>query len=347
MLVHNDSSWWAKSRSGGRGKVRSSRVVTGDMKQSVLVLLSRSIDYAGIFPPAALPLEEATARYAVMLAGPERWVLGRFVCPAAQLDGVETLRAVAGSPPTVLAVLGAATDSLAELTATAERDRQRLQPLLTGAGLAVDQYEVALPPSVVEQGAVGVAEAASAVTAALAAPRRMLVALEAPVAGAPTELVREVVEGLSRANQLSPATPVCLKVRCGGVTPAAVPSVEELASVLAAARDHGVLIKATQGLHHPLRHWDRELGCPVHGFLNLLAAAVLARSHSFKPPLIAQVLADEDPAAFVFTDSGFAWRDHPASLEALAAGRRFGVTSFGSCSVDEPLHGLRAMALLE
>jgi len=322
-------------------------VVTAHMRQSVLVLLSRSIDYAGMFPPAALPLGEAAAHYAALLAGSERWMLGRFVCPAMRVSELGSLRAAAGSPPTVLAVLGPPAASMDELVASTLEVRQHLQPLLGGGGLAVDQYEVPLPAAVIAGGAQAVAEAAGAVTGALAAPRRMLVALEAPIAGSPPAVLDEVIQGLASANQASPATPVCLKVRCGGATAAAIPTGEELANVVALGRDHGVLIKATQGLHHPLRHQDETLGCPAHGFLNLFAAAVLARTHGFDGHRLAEVLADEDPASFVFTDSAFAWRDHPASLEALAAARRFGVTSFGSCSVEEPLAGLRSLGLLE
>ncbi len=317
------------------------------MKQSVLVLLSRSLDYAGIFPPAGLPFETAAARYVAMLAGPERFLLGRFVCPLSRLQGAESLRPTAGSPPVVLAVLGAAADSLEALKAQAVADRQRLQALAAAGFLAVDQYEVALPQAVVSGGPASVATAAQAVTEALAMPRRMLVALEVAVAGTPSELVAGAVAGLARANAASPSTPVCLKVRCGGATPAAVPTLKELARVIVATREHGVLIKATQGLHHPFRHLDAGLGCRVHGFVNLLAAVVLARTHGFDSTGVAEVLADEDPGAFTFTDSGFAWRDHPASLEALAAARRFGLSSFGSCSVDEPMAELRALGLLD
>ncbi len=144
------------------------------MKQSVLVLLSRSLDYAGMFPPAALPLEEAAARYAAMLVGPERFLLARFVCPAARVGEVASLRAAAGSPPAVLAVLGAAADSLAGLAEQAAGDRQRFSPLLAGGGLAADQYEVALPRVVLEGGAAAVAAAARAVTEAFVSGDRSL-----------------------------------------------------------------------------------------------------------------------------------------------------------------------------
>src|SRR6516165_211295 len=54
------------------------------MLPSVRALLSRIIDYAGMFPPAQLPLEQAIRNYARYRTEPESWMLGRFVCPAAQ-----------------------------------------------------------------------------------------------------------------------------------------------------------------------------------------------------------------------------------------------------------------------
>jgi hypothetical protein len=42
------------------------------------------IDYAGVFPPAALPLEQALANYERYRASPEAWMLGRFVLPVGQ-----------------------------------------------------------------------------------------------------------------------------------------------------------------------------------------------------------------------------------------------------------------------
>jgi hypothetical protein len=47
-------------------------------------LLAGLIDYAGVFPPAALPLDQALANYARYRTSPEAWMLGRFVLPVAQ-----------------------------------------------------------------------------------------------------------------------------------------------------------------------------------------------------------------------------------------------------------------------
>jgi hypothetical protein len=53
-------------------------------------LLAHTIDYAGIFPPASLPLEEAVANYREYKAGRFAWMLGRFVVDKARLDAIPT-----------------------------------------------------------------------------------------------------------------------------------------------------------------------------------------------------------------------------------------------------------------
>ena len=49
-------------------------------------LLANLVDYAGLFPPAALSLPVAGENYARYLRSESAWMLGRFVIPAAQLS---------------------------------------------------------------------------------------------------------------------------------------------------------------------------------------------------------------------------------------------------------------------
>jgi hypothetical protein len=51
------------------------------MKQSLRVLLDRLIDYAGLFPPAALTMQDAVRNYARHRDGEYAFALGRFVVP--------------------------------------------------------------------------------------------------------------------------------------------------------------------------------------------------------------------------------------------------------------------------
>ena len=60
------------------------------MLPSVRAFLSGIIDYAGLFPPARLPLDEAIWNYARYRTEQESWMLGRFVIPAASLGELDS-----------------------------------------------------------------------------------------------------------------------------------------------------------------------------------------------------------------------------------------------------------------
>ena len=119
------------------------------------------------------------------------------------------------------------------------------------------------------------------------------------------------------------------KVRCGGAT---VPSVEQLARFVRACSERGLVFKATAGLHHAIRR-DGE-----HGFLNLLGAVVFGDEE--------EALEERDADAFALTAHAFAWRDRSAGPEELAAARRDGLRSIGSCSFFEPVEELEALGVL-
>ena len=55
------------------------------MQPSLRALLTGVLDYAGLFPPAKLPLHQALAHYANYRQSSDRWMLGHFVLQAARL----------------------------------------------------------------------------------------------------------------------------------------------------------------------------------------------------------------------------------------------------------------------
>src|SRR3954470_13784461 len=48
-------------------------------------LLANLIDYAGLYPPAALPLQIVEERYRGFRASPENWIINRLVLPQSKL----------------------------------------------------------------------------------------------------------------------------------------------------------------------------------------------------------------------------------------------------------------------
>ena len=120
-----------------------------------------------------------------------------------------------------------------------------------------------------------------------------------------------------------------LKLRCGHVDHDLIPDSSTVAGWLAAALDRELEVKGTAGLHRAVRH-DPE-GGGAHGFLNLMCAT-RALLDGASPDEAEAVLEQRDGAALAARDLGQV--------------RRW-FTSFGSCSVTEPLDDLIALGLLE
>jgi hypothetical protein len=55
---------------------------------SAKALFTGLIDYAGLFPPAALSMADAVRNYDVYRRGEHAWMLGRFIVPAAKMNEV-------------------------------------------------------------------------------------------------------------------------------------------------------------------------------------------------------------------------------------------------------------------
>lgn len=55
---------------------------------SLRALLENLVDYAGLFPPASLPMDRALANYDSYRHGEHAWILGRFIVPFARVGEV-------------------------------------------------------------------------------------------------------------------------------------------------------------------------------------------------------------------------------------------------------------------
>jgi len=58
------------------------------MAESLRALLANAVDYAGLYPPASLPLGEVVTNYQRYLLSPEAWMLNRLVLPMEKLSEV-------------------------------------------------------------------------------------------------------------------------------------------------------------------------------------------------------------------------------------------------------------------
>ena len=291
---------------------------------SVRVAFGALIDYAGLFPPAQLPIAQAKSEYQAARRGPYAWMLGRFIIPAPLLIG---LPAPLEGPLSV--IVDNAPDTLVEI-ATMRNKGAQIEALELPLRIAPDRTRISRDEILDVTGDLET-------DIVVAGVRDLSAFVEIPRSGPWHGMLPETMSALARMRLYG-------KLRCGGVTAQAFPSVDDVAAFIAAAHAAGVAFKATAGLHHPVRHVDRSTGFTMHGFLNILAAAALAPR--LDTSALARVVAEEDSAAFTFDDESFSWRDQRIELSELARTRRDAFVSYGSCSFAEPVADLTALGVL-
>jgi hypothetical protein len=280
-------------------------------------LWSGLVDDAAVFPPGDAPLSEATAAYAARTSEQGADLVATFVLRDTDLPQVRGFDA-----PLSVVVTGGA-GQVAGPAALCER-----------LGLRLAGLEIALRD----------------LDDLAGNARRVIAAVDAARAeGSLDEDVPVHVElpqtepghsWLLAADEVAGAE-LRLKLRTGGLEAHQVPTSAMLASWIDAALDRETPFKCTAGLHHAVRH-DHPTGSTsaastsngrtksFHGFLNVLAATRLAFDGAPHDEVVATL---EE-------------RDADVLLARGLAGARRWFTSFGSCSVAEPLADLRALGLV-
>jgi hypothetical protein len=267
------------------------------------------VDDAAIFPPGDVPLPDAVDAFR---SRHDEWyadLVGSFVVTDTRLPDVPV------EVPVSVVVTGGA-GAVAGVASLAGRRGHRL----TGIEVAVRDLD-------------DVAGNVRRIVAAVDAARAEGLSEE-------TAIFVELPQAEPTASWLAGADAVAeaeahLKFRTGGVEADLFPDAPTLAAWIDAALDRETSYKCTAGLHHALRHRDHETGFEHHGFLNVL----LATRRAFDGGSVGEVAEVLDDR---YTNDLVAL----ARTSDLGGARRW-FTSFGSCSVTEPLDELVGLGLLE
>ncbi|MDG1875133.1 MAG: hypothetical protein P8J27_14565, partial [Mariniblastus sp.] len=306
-------------------------------------LVNRAVDYAGLFPPAALPMSQVIDNYAKYLVCNESSMLGRLIIPASKLVDFEKVAKehLANSPesPWRISALVPAIQSSQDSVDASEFEKgfQAIDEFnlrnrtSDGVRTLVDAVEIRTPNEEIVQATV----------------QRLLkreddsikAFLEIPHASDPTPLVKLIA-------QQAIAHPVFAKVRTGGVTPELIPPANDVARFIHACVANEVGFKATAGLHHPIRSkhpltYATDAPCgTMHGFLNVFVAAAIAFEHRTTTETLEEILLVKSNNEFEFTDERLTWNNYSVSNNSIIDTRNHGLISFGSCSFVEPTEEL-------
>ena len=271
--------------------------------------LAGLFDYAGLFPPAGLTMQETVTNFRQYQKSTRAWMLNTIVVPASRLEELADVANSLGgnTPPVKLSVLSSDWDQAQPLV---EQFRSQHSQLASIVSVETRQLDAA-------------AKIASEVDH---------VYIEIPCS-------EDVASGIAAIKQAG----VSAKIRTGGLTADAFPSSQQVAEFVVACCQSDVSFKATAGLHHPLAKVrptcsdaDAPLA-PMHGFANLLAAVAMAEQRSSLSEIQGVLSLAEEEATAMFSRPEF-WRD------AQAIRSRF--HSIGSCSIDEPVDDLLELGWL-
>ncbi|MFL6468861.1 MAG: hypothetical protein ACJ72Z_12955, partial [Pyrinomonadaceae bacterium] len=254
--------------------------------ESVRILLTQIIDYAGLFPPSQCSMSEAVLNFATYRNSNYGWMLGRFVLPAARLD--EFLESAGefvsreGKPWQLAVIAGEdINDTLKRIAAFNAAN---------APGIICDTLEVrANTVSKIEN-------------TVKALPKGLTAYFEIGLGDAFVDLVT----ALAMLEQHA-------KIRTGGVIREDFPASRDIIRFVRTCMAANVPFKATAGLHHPLRCFkpltyaeDAPQGT-MHGFLNMLMMTGFARE-SFRSGVLEEIIEEEFEEVFEFTAAGATWR---------------------------------------
>ncbi|MEP6850671.1 MAG: hypothetical protein ABI999_17570 [Acidobacteriota bacterium] len=294
--------------------------------ESVRSLLTGAIDYAGLFPPSQLSMSEAVVNYALNRSGQHNWMLGRFVLPVARLSEFLDIGshyfAHAGQRGWHLSVLAGenVNDTIRQIVNFNEQNAPNVVidslEIKANSVSKIENTVAILPPGLTTYFEIGMGEN-----------------------------FLDLVSTLAVRKQRA-------KIRTGGVVPEDFPKSSEAIKFVRACVAANVPFKATAGLHHPIRCFRPLTYSPtgpkgtMHGFLNLFLMTGFARK-SYKKKRLEELMEDEFDEVFRFEEPRITWReDNILDIFDIQQLRIAGITSFGSCSIDEPVADLQGLGIL-
>ena len=290
------------------------------MATANLWFLENIIDYAGIFPPAALSAVDALSHYRAYRNGPENWILGSLAWSCSTLTELGNL--LTPNDEIELALIGRPSTNWESWQDARLQDVEDVNLILEKCpGVAAATYESRI-------------DDLTKITEVLNSLRSL---------GKETDIYVELPWGQPLDDTLAELATeewVRAKFRTGGKTKDAYPSPLQLANVIKQCIDLEIEFKLTAGLHEPIAYIDKQWTLN-HGFLNVLMATCAAYQDDASVEELAQILESSDPNLWS-VKKGLFFDGKSLSEDDLDNARSF-FSSFGSCSVTEPLLGLQRL----
>tara|TARA_B110000014_G_scaffold262148_1_gene255498 strand:- start:818 stop:1801 length:984 start_codon:yes stop_codon:yes gene_type:complete len=317
------------------------------------------VDYAGLFPPADLPLDKAINEYFEQLKSDNSAMLSRFIIPISKLNDLDDFIPLFSDIGSLrLSVLGGGGKTDDEYLS---KIKQNITNINEYRGKHSDKIQI----DVIECKMATNSPSKSTMQEATTLLNENELThyhefTELPDVGINystnedesswDEVIVPTVELISKMKGAG------VKLRCGGVVKEAFPSVEQVAAMIQTCVLAKAPMKFTAGLHHPIRHFADEYDEFMHGFINTFGAGIFATT--FPTPknlqekyrmftLLSHMIDDQNAENFSFTNDSMIWKvrddrdtEFEIDTEKIEKVREKGMISYGSCSFQDPIDDL-------
>ena len=326
------------------------------MKEALKSLTKGLIDYAGLFPPASLDMENSYKNFLEYSKMDEGFMLGKFICPASRLNELTDeiakykYKKESRFQISVLGTSGKDYDDFfnnfySDVRMILEFNKKNPLNFITNT------FEVKLPAEFADPAhRERLKEMIGYVNFIL--EDEMNYEMNVYYESFPNKddvflnIFTDALKEYNTSKTDKGKVKAGIKLRTGGVEAKAFPTSEEIASVLKAAHDKQIPFKATAGLHHPIKKFNDTVKTDMHGFINVFSAGLLLFGNDLTKEDLVNIINEKHPENFIFTDNQFKWKEYEVSNPTIQRGRENFMTSYGSCSFDEPRDDLRVLGLM-
>lgn len=312
--------------------------------QSLNIFMHKLLDYAGLFPPAKLPLLESLINYAAYTKHAQKDWLGRYILPCNKISAsMEIILAQnlfkKNKHRAEFSIILNTSENLINLNNIIAEDVKLISEMHNKLKeyINIDSVEFCPPKEAyLPNKILHFHTVLELYTNQLTLLKHLKeIYIEIPF----SENINEYVDILAKFNSKN-STKFSLKLRTGGVTPAQIPSAYHVAQAIRLSAEHLLPLKATAGLHVPIPNDNPEVGARLHGFLNIFSCLLLCYDNLLSITEMENIILNYSYSDFNFTDKGLSIGNKFISNDTMNRLRNSFIKSFGTCSFLEPIEHL-------
>ncbi|WP_158999338.1 hypothetical protein [Pigmentibacter ruber] len=320
--------------------------------QSLNIFMHELLDYAGLFPPAKLTLQESLLNYSSYTKHKQKNWLGKFILPSNKIeDCIEIMlnQKFFKSNDTNLnfSIILNSCEKFNDFNKIIDSDLKSLKNFESTFknNIHIDSIEFLPPKEVFQPSNLSLFKNMLFLVndKLLNVNKLKFKFLEIPF----SENINEYIEFISEFNTQHKDTNFCIKLRTGGVTPNQIPSAFHIAQAIRLSAEKQIPIKTTAGLHVPVPNDNPEVGARLHGFFNIFSCLLLCYKKLLTISEMENILTNYSYSDFKFTEEGLTIGNKFLANVEMTQLRNSFIKSFGTCSFLEPIEHLHENNFLE